>query len=71
MMIRPNLCISDLSVFVSFQHEDKETDGTDLTSRFVAKVKKPIQGDFPSRTFFDLSENLIFLKSDLIRVIVL
>ena len=42
--IRPNLCVSDLSVFVWFQHDNKETDGTDLTLRFLARVEKPIQG---------------------------
>ena len=48
--IQPNLGVSDLSVFVWFQHDNKETDGTDLTLRFVARVEKPIQGKFPSKT---------------------
>ena len=69
--IRPNLCVSDLSVFVWFQHDNKETHGTNLTLRFVARVEKPIQGEFSSRTSFDHSENLSFLKSGLIRAIVL
>ena len=69
--IRPNLSISDLSVFVWFQHDNKETDGTDLTLRFVARVEKAIQGEFPSKNFFGLSKNLSLLKSGLIRAIVL
>ena len=48
--IRPNLCVSDLSVFVWLQHNNKETDGTTLTLRLVARVEKPIQGEFSSRT---------------------
>ena len=38
--IRPNLCVSDLSVFVWFQHDNMETDGTTPTLRFVARVEK-------------------------------
>ena len=40
-----------------FLNDNKETDGTDLTLRFVARVEKPIQGEFPFRASF-LSENL-------------
>ena len=39
-MIRPNLCVSDLSVFVWFQHDNMETDGTTPTLRFVARVER-------------------------------
>ena len=46
--IRPNSCVSDLSVFLWFQHDSKETESTDLTLRSVARVEKPIQGEFPS-----------------------
>ena len=28
-----------------FQHDTKETDGTDLTLKFVGRVEKPIQGE--------------------------
>ena len=48
-MIRRNLGVSDRSVLVWFQHDNKETDVTDLTLRFVTKVAKLIQGEFPSR----------------------
>ena len=48
--IQPNLCVSDLSVFMWFQHDNKEMDDTDLTFRLVARVEKPIQGEFPIRT---------------------
>ena len=48
--IQPNLYVSDLSVFVWFQRDNKEKDATDLTLRFVERVEKPIQGEFPSRT---------------------
>ena len=58
--IRPNLCVSDLSVFVWFQHDNKEMDGTTLTLRFVARVEKPIQGEFSSRTSLTSSKILVF-----------
>ena len=58
--IRPNLCVSDLSIFVWFQHDNKETDGTDLTLRFVARVEKPVQGEFPSRTSLTSPKILVF-----------
>ena len=58
--IRPNLCVSNLSVFVWFQHDNKETDGTDLTLRFVARVEKPIKGEFPSRTSLTSPKILVF-----------
>ena len=58
--IQPNSCISDLSVFVWFQHDNKETDGTDLTLRFAARAEKPIQGEFPSRTSLTSLKILVF-----------
>ena len=58
--IRPNLCISDLSVFVWFQHDNKETNCIDLTLRFVARVEKPIQGEFSSRTSLTSPKILVF-----------
>ena len=58
--IRPNLCVSDLSVFVWFQHDNKETDGTNLTLKFVARVEKPIKGEFSSRTSLTSPEILVF-----------
>ena len=58
--IRPNLGISDRSVFVLFQQYSEETDGTDLTLRFVARVEKPIQGEFPSRTPLTSPKSLVF-----------
>ena len=60
--IRPNLCVSDLSVFVWFQHDNKETNGIDLTLRFVARVEKPIQGEFSSscRTSLTSPKILVF-----------
>ena len=58
--IRPNLCISDLSVFVRFQHDNKEMDGTNLTLRFVARVEKPSQGEFSSRTALISPKILVF-----------
>ena len=58
--IRPNLCVSDLSIFVWFKHDNKETDGTNLTLRFVARVDKPIQGEFPSRTSLTSPKILVF-----------
>ena len=61
-MIRLNLCVSDLSVLVWYQHGNKETDGTDITLRFVARVEKPIQGEFPSRTSVTSPKILVFLK---------
>ena len=33
-----------------FQNYNEDTDGTDLTLRFVARIEKPIQGEFPSST---------------------
>ena len=59
-MIRPNLCVSDLSAFVWFQHDNEETSGTDLTLRFVARVEKRIQGEFPSRTSLTSPKILVF-----------
>ena len=58
--IRPNLFVLDLSVFVWFLHDNKETDGTDLTLRFEARVEKPIQGGCPSRTSFTSLKILVF-----------
>ena len=58
--IWPNLCVSKLSVFVWFQHDNEETDGTDLTLRFVARVEKPIQGELPSRTSLTSLKILVF-----------
>ena len=58
--IRPNLCVSDLSVFVWFQHDNKETNGIDLTLRFVARVEKPNQGEFSSRTSLTSPKILVF-----------
>ena len=58
--IRPNLCVSDLSVLVWFQHDNKETDGTTLTLRFVARVEKPIQDEFSSRTSLTSPKILVF-----------
>ena len=58
--IRPNLCVSDLSVFVRFWHDNKEMDGTILTLRFVARVEKPIQGEFSSRTSLTSPKILVF-----------
>ena len=58
--IRPNLCVSDLSVFLWFQHDNKETNGIDLTLRFVARVEKPIQGEFSSRTSLTSPKILVF-----------
>ena len=58
--IRPNLCASDLSVFVWFQLDNKEMDGTNLTLRFVARVEKPIQGEFSSRTSLTSPKILVF-----------
>ena len=58
--IWPNLGVSDRSVFVSFQHYNEETDGTGLTLRFVARVEKPIQGEFPSRTSLTSPKILAF-----------
>ena len=55
-----NLCVSDLSVFEWFQHDKKETDGTNLTLRFVARVEKPIQGEFSSRTALISPKILVF-----------
>ena len=64
-----------------FQHDNEETDGIDLTLRFVvARVEKPIQGEFkvrspfkpiPFQNFFDFFEHIGILKSGLIRAIVL
>ena len=59
-MIWPNLWVSDLSVFVWFQHDNKDTDGTDPTLRFVARVEKPIQGELPSTTSLTSSKILVF-----------
>ena len=50
LVIKPNLCVSDLSVFVWFQQDKKGKDSTDPTLRFVARAEKPIQSEFPSRT---------------------
>ena len=58
--IRPNLCLSDPSEFVWFQHDNKETDGATLTSRFVARVEEPIQGEFSSRTSLTSPKILVF-----------
>ena len=58
--IWPNLCVSDLSVFVWSQHENEKTDGTDLNLRFVARVEKPIQGEFLSRTSLTSPIILVF-----------
>ena len=58
--IQPNLGISDQSIFVWFKHYNEKTDGTDLTLRFVARVEKPIQGEFPSRTSLTSPKILIF-----------
>ena len=69
--IRPNLCVSDLSVFVWFQHDHKETDGIYLSLRFVARAEKPIQGEFLSITSLTSPKNLGFLKSGLTRAIAL
>ena len=59
--IWPNLCVSDLSVFcVVPAHDNKETDGTTLTLRFVARVEKPIQGEFSSTTSLTSPKILVF-----------
>ena len=58
--IRSNLCVSDLPVFVWFQHDNKETDGTNLTLRFAARVEKPIQGEVSSRTSLTSPKILAF-----------
>ena len=58
--IRPNLFVSGLSVFVWFQHDNKETNGIDLTLRFLARVEKPIQGEFSSRTSLTSPKILVF-----------
>ena len=65
--IRPNLSVSDLSVFVWFQHDNKDgatlssrTDGATLTLRFVERVEKPIQGEFSSRTSLTSPKILVF-----------
>ena len=58
--IRPNLCVSDLSVCVWFQHDNKETDGKNLTLRFIARVEKPIQGEFSSRASLTSTKILVF-----------
>ena len=50
--IGPKLGIPDLSIFVGFQHDNKQTDDADLTVRFVAWVKEPVQGKFLSKIFF-------------------
>ena len=34
--IGPKLGVPDLSLFVGFQHDNKQTDDADLTVRFVA-----------------------------------
>ena len=57
---RPNLCVSDLSVFVWFQHDKKETNDADFNLRFVAIVEKPIQGEFSSRTALTSPKILVF-----------
>ena len=57
---RPNLCVLELSVFVRFLPDNKETDGAYFTLRFVARVEKPIQGEFPSKTSFTSSKILVF-----------
>ena len=48
--LRPNLGVPDLSVFVWFQRNNTETDDADLIVRFVARVEKPIKGEFLSKT---------------------
>ena len=58
--IWPNLCVSDLSIFVWFQHDNKETGGTNLTLRFVARVEKPIKGEFPYRTSLTSPKIFVF-----------
>ena len=58
--IWPNLCVSDLSVVVWFQHDNKETDGPNLTLRFVARVEEPIQGEFSSRASLTSPKILVF-----------
>ena len=64
--IRPNLCVSDRSVFVLFQHDNEETEGTKLTLRFVARVEKPSQGEFPSRTSLTSPIFIFFISFNLI-----
>ena len=58
--MRPDLCVSDLSLFVWLQLDNKQTDGADLTLRFVARVGKPIQGEFPSRTSLTSPNIVVF-----------
>ena len=56
-----------------FQHYNEEMDGKDRTLRSVARVEKPIVGEFPSRTSLTSTKNLSFLhvQGGLTRAIVL